>query len=188
MEKLEIRLDLKTNSRLDKLIQQFGLFGAVARETGAQFIDRLKAIVDEIELLDPEQKPTDKTIVSKIMNGIIKSFPFLYGALTASERIIPLQELMTKVAANEAPNLLVDAPGSTSNSPLDPAGVVNFLKERHKKKNNGSNWRAKLLEKKDKKERVRVDEKPEHVKRCYECDSPDHLSFDCPIILSRKRS
>ena len=72
--------------------------------------------------------------------------------------------------------------------------MVNFLKERNKKNRGyGSNWRAKLAEKQDKRARVRVpkrevDEKPEYVKRCYECDSADHLSFDCPIKKAKLKA
>ena len=57
ISELEKRLDQKTDSKMANLMRDWGALSMVHRETGAEFIDRVKKLINSIRLLDSSQVP-----------------------------------------------------------------------------------------------------------------------------------
>ena len=128
-----------------KLLRDWGTLTILPRETGADFIDKLKKIINSIRLIDPVQVPTDQAIGSKIISSIMNAFPYVYHSLKVSGKVLKLKDLMELITSNESPNMLKesrDTPG-----PKDPAisvgTIAAYIQAKHNSNHKGQNSRNK---------------------------------------------
>jgi hypothetical protein len=169
---LTTRFTLQASTRLQNLIGEFNVLTVAPEETGAMFMDRYNAKVAAISAIDIKQLPSKISRLNVLKTAIKGAFPILFAMMIMREaesvNVEPLEahfgQLITEW--NQENELGKKAQQETESV----AQFTRFTDEFSKK--TGALKKAFL--------RKQASGRGEEVKRCYRCNSKDHLKNDCP--------
>ena len=176
MKALEARFAVKRALTYQQSLKSFHNMTASSEESGAQFVDRLKAKVSELCYFKDEAPPTDSTILAIVTEGIRLKFPILYNNLIVSAiNLSDAFELIlnyTSVSVSASGVSVVDKKLLSGGS--DEKAVAHFIAENKKLKKKIRRFNK--LDKKRKQGSLKSDADIE----CFKCGQKGHKKFECP--------
>ena len=184
LKALESRFAVKRALTYQQALKSFHNMDMTMEETGAQFVDRIKAKVSELCYFKDEAPPTDSTTLAILTEGIKQRFPILYNNLVVSSiNIDDAYELISnyQIAASPVNNVsLLSGPKATAVTSDDQA-VAHFMAENKKLKKS-----VRRFQKLNKKRNFssRNDDDIE----CYKCRKKGHKQAACPMNKKGKSS
>jgi Zinc knuckle len=175
LKRLTARFTLQASTRLQNLIGEFNILTVAPEETGALFMDRYNAKVAAISAIDIKQLPTKLSRLNVLKTAIKSAFPILFAVMTLKEteanNIEALEDKFAQLITewNQENEL-------GKKAQQESAAVAQFTQftETFSKKN-GLLKKAFL-----KKQHSGRGEELKEIRRCYRCNSEDHLQRDCP--------
>ena len=103
---LKERFDRVDRQITQSLVQEFHNTILLPRESGAQFVDRVKTTVKQIGEQNIEEKPTENSIIAVIKSAIKIKFPELYQLIDLHD--INLDEVYKKVSKSATSKKKID--------------------------------------------------------------------------------
>ena len=178
---LTTRFTLQASTRLQNLIGEFNLLTVTPEETGAMFMDRYNAKVAAISAIDIKQLPSKMSRLNVLKTAIKGAFPILFAMMIMKEA-----EVKNVEALEERFGQLITEWNQDNElgkkAQQETAAVAQFTQLSESWTNRNGNLKKAFTKKQNS---GRSDERP--VKRCYRCDSEDHLQNDCPESAENPR-
>ena len=181
LKRLTARFSLQASTRLQILIGEFNALTVAPDETGAIFMDRYNAKVAAISSIDIKQLPTKLSRLNVLKTAIKKAFPILYALMLMKEVEVKNIEALEERFAQLITECNQDNELGKKEA-QEIASVAQFtqLSESFAKKTGNL---KKAFTKKQNSGRGAERE----VRRCFRCDSEDHVIRDCPMLAADKR-
>ena len=181
MKRLTARFTIQASTRLQNLIGEFNLLTVAPEETGAMFMDRYNAKVAAISAIDLLQLPSKIARLNVLKTAIKSAFPILFALMMMKEAEVKnIEALEDKFAQLITEWNQENALGVKAQQ--ESAAVAQFtqLSESFTKKT-GALKKAFTR----KQNSGRGEERP--VRRCFRCDSEDHIFVNCPEASAEKK-
>lgn len=168
---LETRFTLQASNRLQNHLTAFSqLKMTTADKTGVTFMDRYNQKIAEISSINVEELPTPLLRCTVLKGAVKDSFPITH-ALMANTKATSnkgLESKLVKMIINcEEPNSLV------VKQELEAVAIANMTQLTNE-------FPRKRFIKKENAKSGRPIPKQVYERKCYGCDSPDHLVANCP--------
>ena len=175
LKRLTARFTLQASTRLQNLIGEFNILTVAPEETGALFMDRYNAKVAAISAIDIKQLPTKLSRLNVLKTAIKSAFPILFAVMTLKEaeanNVEALEDKFAQLITewNQENEL-----GKKAQQEL--ASVAQFTQFTEAFKNKNGTLKKAFL----RKQNSGRGEEFKEIRRCFTCDSKNHVKKDCP--------
>ena len=175
MKLLTTRFTLQASTCLQNLIGEFNLLTVSPEETGAMFMDRYNAKVAAISAIDLKQLPSKMSRLNVLKTAIKEAFPILFAMMIMKEA-----EVVNVESLEERFGQLITEWNQDNElgkkAQQESAAVAQFTQFTEAFKNKSGNLKKAFL----RKQNSGRGEELKEIKRCFTCDSKNHLMKDCP--------